>query len=116
MSWSISEAMTDPAIKEPMTFRSEFKFFLRDIPTEITVRLYNPFHSNRIEVRQSHRISIPGLDPQSRTACEDDGQDGEVLQSVVSEFVCNYNAAIAKGLKPEASWLQINPSFANHLE
>jgi hypothetical protein len=111
MSWSISEAMTDPAIKEPMSFRSEFKFCLRNIPTEVTLRLYNPFHSNRIVVRQSHRISIPALDPQESAACEDESQDGEVLQSVVSDFVCHYNAAVAKGLKPEASWLQPDPNF-----
>ena len=111
MSWSISEAMTDPAIKEPMSFRSEFKFYLRNIPTEVTLRLYNPFHSNRIVVRQSHRIAIPGLDPQAIAACGDETQDGEVLQAVVSEFVCNYNAAVAKGLKPEASWLKPDSNF-----
>jgi len=111
MSWSISEAMTDPAIKEPISFRSEFKFCLRNIPTEITLRLYNPFHSNQIVVRRSHRILIPGLDPQTSAACEDETQDGEVLQSVVSEFVCNYNAAVAKGLTPEASWLEPDPNF-----
>ena len=54
--------MTDPAIREPMAFRSEFKFFLRDIPVEITLRLYNPIHSSTIVVRQSHLISVPGLD------------------------------------------------------
>ena len=111
MSWSISEALTDPTIKEAMAFRSEFKFHLRDIPTEITLRFYNPFHSNQIVVRQSHRLSIPDLDAQERAVCENESEDGEVLQTVVSEFVCNYNAAVAKGLKPEASWLQVDPDF-----
>jgi len=112
MSWSTSEALTDPAIREPMTFRSEFKFLLRDIPVEITLRLYNPVHSSRVVVRQSHRISVPGLEPQERAACGDETQDGEVLQSVVSEFVCLYNAAVAKGLKPDSNWLQRNPGFS----
>jgi len=111
MSWSISEAMTDPAIREPMSFRSEFRFFLRDIPVEITLRLYNPIHSSTIIVRPSHLISVPGLDRPGQASCEDQTQDGEVLQSVVSEFVCIYNAAIAKGLKPETNWLQQNPGF-----
>ena len=71
MSWSTSEAMTDPAIREPIDFRSEFKFFLRDIPVEITLRLYSPIHSSEILVRQSHLISVPGLDPQEQAACED---------------------------------------------
>ncbi len=84
---------------------------LRDIPTEITLRLYNPMHSSTVIVRQSHLISVPGLEPQEKAACEDETQDGEVLQSVISGFVCAYNAAIAKGMKPDPSWVQPNPEF-----
>jgi hypothetical protein len=111
MSWSISEAMTDPAIHEPMTFRSEFRFFMRDIPVEITLRLYNPIHSSAIVIRQSHLISVPGVDQPEQPDCEDQTQDGEVLQNVICRFVSVYNAALAKGLKPDASWLQQNPEF-----
>ena len=111
MSWSTSEALTDPAIREPMSFRSEFKFFLRDIPVEITVRLYNRVHSSDVSVRRSHEMAVPGLDPQEKTSCEDQTEDGEALQKVVSEFICIYHAAVAKGLKPDASWLQRNPEF-----
>jgi hypothetical protein len=111
MSWSTSEAMTDPAIRDAVAFRSEFKFHLRDIPTEITVRLYNPVHSSAVVVRQSHTISVPGLDPQEQAACEDETRDGEILQNVISGFVCVYNAALAKNLQPDHSWLQPNPEF-----
>ncbi len=111
MSWSTSEALTDPAIREPMSFRSEFKFHLRDIPTEITLRLYNRVHSSTVIVRQSHDILVPGLDAQEAASCEDQTEDGEVLQSVISQFVCVYNAAKAKGLKPDAGWLRQNPEF-----
>lgn len=111
MSWSTSEAMTDPAIREPLSFRSEFKFHLRGIPVEITLRLYNPMHSDTVIIRQSHLISVPGLEPQEHAACEDETQDGEVLQGMISGFVCVYNAAVAKGLTPDPSWLQPNPEF-----
>lgn len=111
MSWSISEALTDPTIREPMSFRSEFKFFLRDIPVEITLRLYNPIHSSTVIVRRSHLISVPGLDAVKQASCEDQVQEGEALQIVINELVCVYNAAIAQGLKPDASWLQQNPEF-----
>ena len=94
MSWSTSEAMTDPAIREPISFRSEFKFFLRDIPVEITLRLYNPIHSNTVIVRQSHFIAVPGLDRPDQAACEDQTRDGDVLQQAISEFVCLYNVAM----------------------
>jgi hypothetical protein len=111
MSWSTIEALTDPAIREPMSFRSEFKFFLRDIPVEITLRLYNPIHSSTVIVRRSHLISVPGLDREKQTSCEEQILEGEALQIVINELVCVYNAAIAQGLKPEASWLQQNPEF-----
>ena len=111
MSWSTSEALTDPAIREPLSFRSEFRFHLRDIPVEITVRLYNRVHSSTVMLRQSHTISVPGLDPQEQASCEDETQDGEVLQNLISHFVCVYNVAVGKGMKPDASWLQRNPDF-----
>jgi hypothetical protein len=111
MSWSTSEAMTDPAIREPMVFRSEFKFFLRDIPVEITFRLYNPIHSSTIVVRQSHLIAIPGLDQAGQAGDEEQTEEGEALQNVISQFVGAYHAALAKGLKPDASWLQQNSEY-----
>jgi hypothetical protein len=111
MSWSTSEALTDPAIREPISFRSEFRFHLRDIPVEITLRLFNRVHSGTVMIRQSHTISVPELDPQEAAVCEDQTEDGEVLQGVISQFVCVYNAATAKGIKPNASWLQKNPDF-----
>ncbi len=110
-NWSTSEALTDPAIREPIAFRSEFRFHLRDIPTEITLRVYNPIHSSTVLVRQSHSISVPGLDPQEQAACEDQTQEGEALQAVIGQLVCTYNAAVEKGLKPDPSWLQPNADF-----
>ncbi|MGH8094218.1 MAG: hypothetical protein ACREIF_12225 [Chthoniobacterales bacterium] len=111
MSWSTSEALTDPAIREPIAFRSEFKFFLRDIPVEITLRLYNPIHSSGIIIRQSHLISIPGLEQPEQTGGEDQTEDGEALQNVVCQFVSAYNAALEKGLSPDVSWLRSSPDF-----
>jgi hypothetical protein len=99
MSWSTSEAITDPAIREPMTLRSEFRFQLRDIATETTFRLH------------SHLISVPSLDQQAQATGADETQDGEVLQNVMGEFVCVYNAAVAKGMKPDPLWLEENPDF-----
>ena len=109
--WSREEALTDPAIREPLIFISEFRFFLRDIPTEIAVRLYRPIHSSKIVVRRSHDISVDGLNRQSIAECEDVSREGEVLHSAVDELVCVYNAARAQGLKPEPSWLKPNANF-----
>jgi hypothetical protein len=109
--WSREEALTDPSIREPLIFLSEFRFCLRDIPTEISVRLYRPIHSAKIVVRRSHDISVSGLNAQQAAKCEDDSKEGEVLHATVDELLCVYNAARAQGLKPDASWLKPNPNF-----
>ena len=109
--WSREEALTDPSIREPLIFLSEFRFSLRDIPTEISVRLYRPIHSDKIVVRRSHDISVSGLNPQQAAKCEDDSKEGEVLHATVDELLCVYNAARAQGLKPDVSWLKPNPNF-----
>jgi hypothetical protein len=111
MSWSREEALTDPAVVEPMKFLSEFRFSLRDIPVEIAVRLYQPVHSGKIIVRRSHDLEIKGLDQAAIDKCDDDSSEGEVLHSAVNELICVYNAARARGLKPDLSWLKPNPDF-----
>ena len=103
--------MTDPVIWAPMSFHSEYKFHLRDIPSEIPLRRYNPLHSSAVIIRQSHLISIPDLERKEQAACEDETQEGRSVATVISGFVCVYNAALAKGLKPDPSWLQPNPNF-----
>lgn len=92
-------------------FLSEFRFSLRDIPTEISVRLYRPIHSDKIVVRRSHDISVSGLNAQQAAKCEDDSKEGEVLHAAVDELLCVYNAARDQGLTPDTSWLKPNADF-----
>src|SRR4029077_2905182 len=111
MSWSREEALTDPAIFEPMKFLSEFRFSLRDIPVEITIRLYQPVHSGRIVIRRSHAIAVDGINPATAQSRDDDSSEGEALHAAVTDFVTVYNTARAKGLKPDRGWLKPNPGF-----
>jgi hypothetical protein len=112
MSWSREEALTDPAVREAVMFTSEFRFRLRDIPTEIILRLYRPLHSGRLVVRRSHDLSIPQVAAPAPTAHADESDsEGDALHLVVDEMVALYNAARAQGLTPDASWLTPNKSF-----
>jgi hypothetical protein len=112
MSWSREEALTDPAVREPMMFTSEFRFCLRDIPTEIILRLYRPLHSGRIVVRRSHDLSIPQVTAPALAAHADESNsEGDALHMVVDEMVSLHNAARAQGLTPIASWLTPNENF-----
>jgi hypothetical protein len=114
MSWSREEALTDPAVREPMMFTSEFRFRLRDIPTEIILRLYRPLHSGRIVVRRSHDLSIPQVAAPAPAAHVDDGDsEGDALHAVVDKMVSLYNTARAQGLTPDISWLKPNEDFPN---
>ena len=112
MSWSREEALTDPAVRGPVIFLSEFKFHLRDIPEEITIKLYRPIHSGRVIARRSHDIVVDGVESGASSAAEEpaDGE-GEALHTAVEEMVCVYNAAREKGLNPGSSWLKPNPQF-----
>ena len=113
MAWSRGEALTDPAIKNPIVFLSEFKFHLPDIPTEITLRLYRPVHTGNLIVRRSHDLLIDNIPGKSVGSVEADLTDeGEALHLAVDEFVSVFNAARAKGLKPDASWLKANKDFS----
>src|SRR6266478_525715 len=111
-TWSREEALTDPAVREAMMFVSEFRFHLRDIPTEIILRLYRPLHAGRIVVRRSHELSIPQLAGQARPQPDEIDSEGEALHTTVNGMVSIYNAARAQGLTPDSSWLKPNQNFS----
>lgn len=111
MSWSREEALTDPAIVEPMKLLSEFRFSLKGIPAEIVVRLYQPVHSGRIVIRRSHDIAVAGISSAKTHDYDEESSEGEALQAAVCDLVSVYNAARTKGLQPDASWLKPNPDF-----
>jgi len=110
MSWSKEEALTDPAVREPLIFVSEFRFHLKDIPTEVTIRLYRPLHSGRMVARRSHDLVIPNVTAPS-AANEETDSEGAALHMSINELVQLYNAARAQGLTPDASWLKPNEQF-----
>ena len=111
MSWSREEALTDPAIVEPMKLLSEFRFSLKSIPTEIVIRLYKPVHSGKIVIRRSHEVAVNGVTAAPAETFADDCSEGEALREAVNDLVDVYNAARAKGLKPDVCWLKPNPDF-----
>ena len=112
MSWSKEEALTDPVVRNPLIFVSEFRFNLRDIPTEITIRLYRPLHSGRIVSRRSHNLNIPQLSSApAKSQAEEPDSEGAALHLSIDELVQQYNAARAQGLTPDPSWLTPNADF-----
>ena len=111
MSWSREEALTDPAIVDPMKLLSEFRFHLRDIPEEITIRLYKPVHSGKIVIGRSHDIVIEGVSSGKTYGYDEESSEGEALQAAVCDLVSGYNDAKAKGMKPDRSWLKANENF-----
>jgi len=93
-----------------LIFISEFRFHLKDIPTEVTIRLYRPLHSGRMVARRSHDLVIPNVTAPS-AANEETDSEGAALHMSINELVQLYNAARAQGLTPDASWLKPNEQF-----
>ena len=111
MSWSKEEALTDPAVREPLIFVSEFRFHLRDIPGEITLRLYRPLHSGRMVARRSHDLVIPNVTAPPAPDPDEADSEGAALHRSIDELVQTYNAARGQGLTPDRSWLKPNEEF-----
>ena len=110
---SSEEALTDPAIRKPLVFLSEFGF-PRDIPSGNRRAAVSPGSSKQDRRSTKPRHSVSGINGQQAAICEDDSQEGEVLHAAVDELLCVYNAARAQGLKlkPEASWLKLPFGFS----
>src|SRR5689334_18987042 len=112
MSWSREEALTDPAVRDPLIFVSEFRFRLPEIPTEIVIRIYRPLFSGQYVARSSHKLAVPRVNPPAPPADDNaEPSEGRTLHQAVDEFVSVYKAARAKGLTPEAAWLIPNADF-----
>jgi len=111
MSWSKEEALTDPAVREALIFVSEFRFHLKDIPTEITIRLYRPLHSGRMVARRSHDLLIPNVTAPPAPDGEEIDGEGAALHLSINELVQTYNAARGQGLTPDGSWLKPSDQF-----
>ena len=113
MTWSREEALTDPAVREPMMFVSEFRFHLRDIPTEIAIRVYRPLFSGQYIAHCSHKLSVPGVAAPPASAADDaEASEGRTLHYAVEELVSVYNAARSQGMTPDAAWLVPNADFS----
>ncbi len=93
-------------------FVSEFRFVLRDIPTEITIRIHRPIFAGQYVARCSHKLVIPGVN--APAVPDEDGaepSEGRTLHNAVEQLVAPYNAARSQGLAPSTSWLVPNTEF-----
>jgi hypothetical protein len=111
MPWTPDAALDDPVVERPMVFVSEFRFYLKDIPTEITVRLYRPLQGRAIVFEQSHFIKTPTQAGPYRTDKSWNDDEGSALHQVVFGFTSHYNEAVNRGHRPDPSWLEENEQF-----
>ena len=111
MSWSREEALTDPAIREPLIFLSEFRFSYGIFPPKSLFASIARFIRPKSSSDEVMRFpSAEGCTRQQPRTTKD--MKGEVLHAAVDQLLSIYNAARAQGLKPDASWLKPNPNFS----
>lgn len=111
MSWTINAALDDPLIDGPMVFLSEFKFSLKGISTEITIRLYRPHRGAGVIFDQSHFIHTPEQGTPYRTSRPQNDDEASALHQAISGMTRFYEIAVNKGHSPSSSWLVPNDSF-----
>jgi hypothetical protein len=111
MPWTVETALGDAAVEQPVQFVSEFKFFLKDIPTEITIRLYRPVNGSGVQFTQSHFIQTPDQAGPYRTSRPWNDDEPRALHQVIDGLTSYYKAAVLNGHKPSADWLHENSHF-----
>jgi len=98
-------------VERPREFIGEYKFYLRDIPVEITVRLYKSFNGKGVMFEQSHFINTPSQIDEYRTSRPWNDNEKIALDQAVSGLLRFYNMAVSEGHLPDESWLARNESF-----
>ena len=111
MAWTIEAALKDEAVEGPVQFISEFKFFLKNIPVEITIRLYRPLFGTGVLFKQSHFIHTPEQAGAYRTSRPWNDYEASALSQAIDGLTSYYNAAVLKGHEPSADWLEPNSDF-----
>lgn len=108
MPWTPKDALNNPAVEYPMQLVGEYKFRLKGILTEITIRLYKPFSSDGVEFQQSHFIKTPLQGTEYRTSRPSNSDEGSALHQVVHGLTSHYEAAVRAGHAPSEEWLVPN--------
>ena len=98
-------------INMPRKFIGEYKFFLGTLKHEITIRLYDPFHSTQILFEQSHFIHTPSQIDAYETSRPWNDNVYAAINQVIRGFTDHYESAMRSGKTPDDSWLVPNPNF-----
>lgn len=92
-------------------FVSEHRFFLKDIPIEIIIRLERPIGADGIYFKQSHFIQTPLQAGPYATSRPWNDDEMSALRQVVTAFTTEYTTAVSKGHQPSKEWLVANENF-----
>ena len=112
MPLTIKSAFYRHHVDQVLQLVSEYSFRLGVLGHPINLRVYRTLDSLKYYCEQSHYASTPGLDVPHVTHRPWHDSEAAAINQVVSALNDRYAEAIARGHKPDASWLTPNQHFA----
>ena len=107
----IREIFRQEGIEMPERFVSEYRFYLKGIAAQITIRLYEAVLGDGYLFTQSHFIQTPVQAGAYRTDHANGSSEEVAIQRALRTFLSYYDAAIKEGHEPEDAWLVPNKNF-----
>lgn len=105
----INEVFDDDAIEYSKVLISEYKFSVKDIAIEITIRIYKSTTGN-FDFTQSHYIKTPTQIDEYITNPSHDTEERS-LSRAVRTITQYYNEAVQANHEPSEDWLIENEHF-----
>jgi len=107
----IRELFSREGIEMPKRFVSEYRFYLKGIADQITIRLYEAVLGDGYLFTQSHFIRTPIQAGPYTTDHATGSSEEAAIQRALKTFLSYYDGAIKEGHEPEDTWLFPNKNF-----
>jgi len=115
MAWTVQEIFDSEHITEPRKILGEYEFNLKEIPTQIRIRISQeinpPIPDYPFHFELSHYIHTPTQAGPYTTSRPWGTTEHDALHRAVDCLVSYYKSAIQAGHAPEKSWLVANEYF-----
>jgi hypothetical protein len=112
--------MVDPAtitnehITELNRLVAEYSFYLTDIPTRLTVKIWwtdREYGTDRYTYTASHRVHTPVQATPYRPSGPFAANEEMAIRKAISDFTTFYSSALSEGHQPSEKWLVPSSTF-----
>ena len=112
MDYEVEEVLSkEDAITDAKYLDVECRFYLGELPTPVTIKIYKQAGKEQYYFYQSHWIKTPSqIGPYITSRVWESSRDA-ALSRAIDSLVSYYESAVDKGDPPDEAWLVKNEDF-----